>query len=149
MSRECENCIACCVYLNIDSEEFKKPQLRHCPHLNLTNPVEKNVLQYSTDEPCPCSLFGTDERYPICHDYKCAWLKGYGADQDRPDRSGILADHARGVKNAIECKPLWEDAADTEDGIATCLRLSRSSDCVALVMEFGEHRLLQVLGRPL
>ena len=149
VKRECGECVACCVYLNINKSDFKKPGLTHCPYLNLTNPIEKNVLQYSTDKPCPGSLFGKEKRYDICREYECAWKMGYGAEEDRPDKSMILADRARGIENAIECKQLAPGAADTEAGMNACLRFSRDTDCVALVFTLGEHRLKKVLGRPM
>lgn len=60
----------CCDVLGVP--ELGKPYFARCEHL-----TEKG-----------CGIYET--RPVSCRDYHCIWLKGYGEDSDRPDRSGIL-----------------------------------------------------------
>lgn len=74
--RECGECTACCVVLNIDSPEFQKPPGKPCTHLR---------------ERGGCAIHAT--LYPTCRAYHCGWryIAGLGDDW-RPDRSGVLID---------------------------------------------------------
>jgi len=77
------------------------------------------------------------------------WLRGHGAEEDRPDKSLMLVDTNRGIENACECKPLAPGHAQTEQAAATVLRICRSSGRVGLVSDFYESKLVSVVGRPL
>ena len=140
--RTCGGCVACCAYLKVKS--LSKPGFTHCPHLRLTEPIRENVMQLSSfDDGCNCKIHETkpDE----CGGYVCSWRQGYGEQQDRPDRCGILADRINEIKGAIECKPIWEHADKQERGIAAIRRLARETGKAALVTTFYETRLDSVV----
>lgn len=84
----------------------------------------------------------------VCHDYQCLWLQGYGAEEDRPDRSMMLIDNTRDVANAVVCKPLCEGADKMEAGRKAIKRISRAVGAPALVTTFKESRLAYVIGKP-
>src|SRR5690349_4258075 len=71
--RECGDCIACCVVLLIDSEEFKKPADAKCQHCSGSG----------------CSIYS--KRPEVCRTYYCLWRTSpVLAEEHRPDRVGIL-----------------------------------------------------------
>ena len=35
-------------------------------------------------------LYGLESRPGVCSSFQCAWLRGWGLDEDRPDVSGVL-----------------------------------------------------------
>ena len=73
--RECGECSACCVVLNVDTPEFQKLPGKPCAHLCARG----------------CAIHAT--RFPVCRTYHCGWryLSGL-ADDWRPDKSGVLVD---------------------------------------------------------
>jgi hypothetical protein len=137
--------VACCVYLRISA--IDKPSCTHCNKLRLSSPIEPDVLQYSSFEPERCSIYET--RPEACRAYSCAWLHGLGAEQDRPDKCGILIDTIHQIENALECKPLGPGLQDTEDAVGAVLRMCRDADAVGLVFDFCERRIMRLVGRPL
>lgn len=73
--RQCGSCYACCIYLGI--EELNKRPSVTCTHLDGSLGPETR-----------CSIYKT--RPHACSRYKCAYLNGFGNDQDRPDKTGLL-----------------------------------------------------------
>lgn len=146
-SRVCGECIACCVYLRINAPALKKQGMEHCPHLRLSEPVRPDVAQYSTDEPQPCRIY--ENRPEVCGGYSCLWRLGHGADDDRPDRSGMLCDTLHSIEGAAECKPLGPDFENQERAVGAILRICRSTGRVGMVTNFYERRFVRVVGRPL
>ena len=141
--RDCGECIACCSYLRIPALE--KEGFEHCKHLDLLEPVQKDVLQLSAG--CDsCKIY--NDRPEVCKAYSCLWLSGYGEESDRPDKSKMLIDTLHRIDNAIECKPLSEDAADSARGRRAVRRMSRQAQKVALVTTFHETKLHRVVGKP-
>jgi hypothetical protein len=117
--------------------------MRHCPHVEADEPeiVGERVCYTGKG----CKIHGKHPK--TCSGYKCAWLKGHGAEEDRPDKCGVLMDNSKGVKNAIECKPVWEGAAEEPAGQRAIERVSRDMDVPALVTSFYERRLVRVVGK--
>ncbi len=73
--RECGECSACCVVLNVDTPEFQKLPGKPCSHLCAQG----------------CAIHET--RFPVCRAYHCGWRYLAGLPEDwRPDRSGVLVD---------------------------------------------------------
>ena len=74
--RQCGDCSACCVVLNVDTPEFQKMPGKPCAHLCAGG---------------GCAIHAT--RFPVCREYHCAWryLASLG-EEWRPDRSGVLVD---------------------------------------------------------
>lgn len=72
--RSCGECYACCVWLGI--EELYKWPGRACQHLSGVNPCGR------------CTIY--EKRPAACSEYSCGWRWGLLADEDRPDKSGVL-----------------------------------------------------------
>lgn len=73
ITRQCADCHACCVYTQIDEGEFHKPACVACPFLDHG-----------------CSIHNTPKMPKVCSDFQCAWLRGHGSGNDRPDKSKVL-----------------------------------------------------------
>ncbi len=69
-NRVCGDCQACCYATRID--ELKKPAFTRCN------------LQCDTG----CSEYAS--RPDECRDYKCTWLIGFGNEEARPDKLGVM-----------------------------------------------------------
>lgn len=143
--RTCGDCIVCCVYPRI--KELNKKGLTHCSNLNLIDPIQRNTLQYSSHDCGNCKIY--NDRPEPCKQYSCLWLQGFGLEEDRPDRSFILADTTHSIDNAIECKPLSEEAVTSEKSLDTVIRLSRETGRVALLTTFYETKIARVIGKPI
>jgi hypothetical protein len=55
-------------------KELGKPRGEKCPHQ--ASGIGCSIYVYRPRE---------------CREYRCGWLLGFGADEDRPDRSGVVA----------------------------------------------------------
>jgi hypothetical protein len=73
VTRQCGACDICCTVAQVEGVGFRKPAWQAC--------------KYSCDG---CVLYNRDERPTICSQFQCAWLRGAGLEQDRPDNSGIM-----------------------------------------------------------
>lgn len=71
--RECGECTACCVELDIDAPDLKKPDGAACPHMIPA---------------AGCGIFAG--RPSLCRHWYCGWRIMAVSDALRPDRSGIL-----------------------------------------------------------
>lgn len=143
--RTCGDCIVCCVYPRIS--ELNKRGMSHCVNLDLVDPIQENILQYSAHDCKNCKIYKT--RPEACQKYSCLWLQGFGLEEDRPDRSLILADTTHRIDNAIECKPLSEEAVTNQKALDTVIRLSRETGKVALLTTFYETKIARVIGKPI
>ena len=142
--RECGDCIVCCVYLKINVPELQKEGMRHCPYVQADEPeIPGKQVCYNGEG---CMIYG--KHPPVCKGYNCAWLKGHGEEEDRPDRCGVLMDNLKGVQNAVECKPIWDGAAEQPAGQKAIERVSESMGVPALVTSFYERHLVRVVGEP-
>lgn len=134
--RTCGQCVACCTYLRV--AEIQKEGLTRCPHLLpggdlFTGPGEHN---------CTIPL----DRPETCKGYRCTWLDGHGHENDRPDRSGVLIDRTKRIGGAVECKPLRQEATDTDQGKLAISRVCNDAGMVGLVLSWCEQRLVRVEG---
>lgn len=128
--RECGTCQACCTYLPVSA--IGKPALTPCPNLGECDGGN-------------CTIY--DTRPEACSGYSCMWLYGYGAEEDRPDRCGVLIDNLLPIANAIQAKPIRAGAGSSDAGNAAIYRMSRQRNQPALVAEFPETRMVRVVGR--
>ena len=147
VERNCGDCIVCCVYSRIDVPEFQKESMTHCPHLKLPGPIKENTIYYSGAGLKNCKVFGTDKHPKCCTDYDCAWKKGHGLEEDRPDRTLILFDAAHHIDNALEAKPLKEFQEETEEGKEVIDRMSKSTKMPVIVLNFYERTIQRIVGR--
>ena len=135
--RSCGECVACCVYLKIS--ELNKPGLTPCQHL------KELTGEHTCSTEGGCSVY--EDKPTVCRDYRCLWLNGHGAEEDRPDKSGLLMDTIHQVGNAIECKPIWEGADKQTAGLKAIYRMSQSTGKPVLVTTYRETRLSYVVGQ--
>ncbi len=163
MKRYCGNCVACCVYPNVDQEGVKKEALYPCSKLidseSLVPPVvieegkTKDMPLFESKHYClpgnkNCTIYKRRPR--CCFNYRCVWLEGHGEENDRPDKCGILFDtisRTGYIENSIIAKPLWFGADEEKVGIKAIENISRSMKVPVLVVQFTEFRLLRVVGR--
>jgi len=74
--RACGACTACCEVLQVD--ELRKPARQLCEH---AKPAHGGS----------CGIWGDRERQPpLCRAWHCLWRKGMGAEEERPDQSGVM-----------------------------------------------------------
>ena len=136
-TRTCGDCTVCCAYLRINHAQLKKPGLTPCPRLR-----DSSGDGYNGGG---CSIYG---EYPsTCRDYRCSWLLGEGAEEDRPDLCGVLIDTVLPIDNCLQAKPIRKGAGDSELGDAAIHRMSRSSGKPVLVARFPETQMVRVVGR--
>ena len=75
--RVCGSCTACCKTPDLNTPEYYKPQGVWCKHCAIGQ---------------GCKIY--DKRPLDCQNFECEWLKGYGSEEERPDRFHIILDHA-------------------------------------------------------
>jgi hypothetical protein len=71
--RKCGECEVCCEIAEVKEGDFFKPAFQKCKH-----------------QCNGCAIFGKLERPGICNSYQCSWLRGFGNEEDRPDKNGIM-----------------------------------------------------------
>jgi Fe-S-cluster containining protein len=74
--RVCGTCGACCKVYKID-EPFQKAAGAWCTHWKRGS---------------GCAIYA--DRPETCRRYRCAWIKGFGRDEDRPDATRVVIDSA-------------------------------------------------------
>lgn len=141
--RVCGDCIACCTYTIV--KEIKKPGLTHCPHAEISDNLKNNLTFTGKSECGNCKIYET--RPKPCKEYECAWLWGYGKDEDRPDRCGMIIDTILNIPNLLEAKALRLGAEDTKEGILAVERISRDINRPAAVSPYGMLKTIRVIGR--
>ena len=138
VGRNCGTCVACCVYFKI--ADLGKPALTPCSKLAAgctdcgTAPADNN-----------CTIY--EDRPEVCKGYSCMWLYGYGEDEDRPDKSGMILDNATPVANVLRGLPMQEGADNTERGNLAINRISRDRNQPVMVCGWPETRIIRVVGR--
>lgn len=87
LSRSCGSCTACCGALAV--RELEKRAHTPCLFCN---------------EGAGCRIY---ERRPDgCRQFCCEWLKGFGAEEDRPDKTGVVLDFVHGELGGVF--QMWE-----------------------------------------
>jgi len=110
LNRSCGGCTACCKTHAVF--EIKKPTGKWCPHCDTSR---------------GCSIYPNHPR--ACKDFKCAWLRGFGEDGNRPDCTKIILDFH--VTDAlIKILQIWEVNGGT-------LRGSFAKESAQLALENG------------
>lgn len=118
MGRECGGCTVCCYIGGVP--ELKKPPHHACPHVTAKG----------------CGIYGQKIRPKTCNTFRCAWLRGIGSEDDRPDKSGVmLATHGtpRGLVGfAIEAKPF----ALRRSGLNAVVEFARESKLPVIASDY-------------
>jgi len=71
--RQCGECEVCCEIAEVKEDDFFKPAFQKCPH-----------------QCGGCAIYGKLQRPGICNAYQCSWLRGFGIEEDRPDKNSIM-----------------------------------------------------------
>lgn len=74
--RPCGDCFACCVWLGFNDPPINKHSGQSCKMLDGRDPERRCTIYKSRPE--------------TCVKYVCAWKVGIGADDQRPNQSGLL-----------------------------------------------------------
>ena len=113
--RECGECTACCVILNVT--QFAAPSGVPCRHLN-----------------GGCGIYNIRPQTP-CRGFTCGWLEGHFDEEDRPDKSGAIVWGAKSDgKNMVVVSKL--------EGMEPPKRMLdhlKSATVPVRVQEFGEE----------
>lgn len=125
--RTCGDCQACCTYLPVS--EVGSEALKDCPHQCASG----------------CSIY--EDRPEVCKGYSCAWRYGLGAEQDRPDKTGMLIDNLLRINGALQAKPMHEGAWEDVKAKRAVHRMSRQSRLPVLVAGYPETHIVEVVGR--
>ena len=149
MSRECGECMACCIYYRVETPNWTKPAFVPCNKLvDIPDMQEEPTPGRYTSSSCQnCTIYDDPDKPSICDEFKCYWLLGHGDEEDRPDKSGIIVDRSKQIENAHEAKAIWRDAENTPEGKATLERMSKSLGTPVLAIAFGELKITRVVGR--
>lgn len=86
--RQCGGCTACCTTHEV--REIHKPVGQQCQFCS---------------EGVGCKVY--EHRPKGCRDFVCEWIKGFGPEDSRPDRSGIVADLQNPVLETV-LLTIWE-----------------------------------------
>jgi len=141
--RECGECTACCVFLLIDDEGFKKPADQACSHM-----IEKGG----------CKIYS--ERPSVCQNWYCAWrFMAQLGEEWRPDRSGILL---RSDEEGIIFQPIREPkevltseraleliGGGIEQGISLSMSIPTKKGFRSYSMPLNEHLDVAIRSRSL
>jgi len=76
--RDCGECKACCILPAIKEPTLDKPAGVRCKNLKKEDSACDSCTIYK-DRPAPCAAF------------KCLWLRGFGDENDRPDKSKVMS----------------------------------------------------------
>lgn len=136
LKRECGECSACCVWFDFDINGTHKPMQTPCKEL--CNEMDGTHSCNGTNN---CGIYET--RPKPCREYICAWLYGYGNEEDRPDKSGIMLDNIEWVPGAIVAKQMWRSAYATKAGEGAIRRISEQMDKPVLILSTN-----WVIGKP-
>ena len=84
-----------------------------------------------------------DTRPKMCAEYRCSWIRGIGAEKDRPGISDILIDR-RMTRHGycLVAKQLKPGAAMTAAGGHALKRAGRDSGMLVLVLDFDDTDLV-------
>jgi len=141
--RTCGDCIACCSYMII--KEINKLGLTPCQHAELISNLTAKLAFTGKSKCGNCKIY--EFRPKSCKGYECAWLWGYGKEEDRPDRCGMIIDTTLNIPNLVEAKALREGAEDTKEGRLAVERISRDINRPVAVSPYGYLKTIRVIGR--
>lgn len=88
--RVCGSCTACCKAPALNMPEYSKPQGVWCQYCVIGQ---------------GCTIYDTRPR--ACQNFECEWLKGYGSEEERPDRFRIILDHAIRSPDSSVSADVW------------------------------------------
>jgi hypothetical protein len=116
--RKCGGCKACCTINGI--EELDKPIRTHCP-----NECEVGCTVYPNHP-------------PSCQTFKCVWIRGFGSDNERPDKLGLFVEERAGPPDGRQMvvKEIQRGAVTSSKGWDYISRLKRASGLNMYIMDW-------------
>ncbi len=125
--RKCGGCTACCRMYISDS----------------LTPNLKSACKYVQHRGCP--LYGQIARPSPCPQYSCGWLRGYGNERNRPDRTGVYFEVRKvDLFSGYTIILIWRDDRFDNDYLDTLLYDSLREGYIAAVITREEHVSLYV-----
>lgn len=119
IKRLCGTCTACCVETEFNTPEFSKEYMKPCQYLCETG----------------CGIY--EKRFPVCKEYNCLWLQGYGTEIERPNITGIISNITTiNGGTWVSVRELGEDALTTT-GKSFVIDLVIKHQIPIIVREFG------------
>ena len=125
MTRHCGPCAACCTADPVRSSfddriNVNKPAGTRCPY------------QCGGDTPARGMCSVHEEKPRCCAIYMCAWLDGFGAEEDRPDLAGVIAEVARDALGRPRLAFLGPAPgfSETDPGFVAAIAWWRGADAV-------------------
>jgi|SRR6056300_780454 len=126
--RNCGECNVCCVVpeMTVADHGFSKKSFVRCP--KLSGIISDKQCTIYKDRPTKCSQF------------TCLWIKGFGNENDRPDKNNLLL-----FKNRIN-NGNWIFAIETkEDSILKnkeiLIEVSKKSDTAIIIQKFNSKKI--------
>lgn len=122
MMRKCDECHVCCIEPSLVYEELNinKPVREPCPFLDLNVSCNK------------CKIY---ERRPktFCEDFYCSWILGFGEEEDRPDKNGVLT-YTQKINNGfwIIVLEVEENGLKKSKNIITNLMKKHNTACIVV-----------------
>ena len=91
-----------------------------------------------------CSIFNTTIPNS-CDTYKCYWLAGYGFNEHRPDKSGVLIDYREfSYGKYLTARPVYENATKSIEGL-DCINHAAQNDLI-LVLDLKAENIKCISG---
>jgi Fe-S-cluster containining protein len=124
ISRECGGCTACCTVCEI--LELDKPIRTKCEH-------ECEI---------GCAIY--ENRPKTCQLFFCAWLRGFGTEDERPDKLGLFIEDRSGPPDGMQffVKEVCKGAANKPKAIDCLKRLKTRSGRNVYLMDWNMDRLI-------
>lgn len=88
-TRQCGGCTACCTTHEV--REIHKPVCQPCQFC---------------EEGVGCKVYGHHPKG--CREFVCEWIKGFGPEDSRPDRSGVVLDLQESPALGTATLTIWE-----------------------------------------
>lgn len=132
-TRSCGECSACCTVLGVVDLEPPKPDYTRCVDCRPSG---------------GCARY--DTRPPTCAGYVCGWLHGWGADEDRPDKLGLILEPwnkpADGGGPGVIAREVRPGAFETR-AAGKLLEPIRLRTLIYVIMEGGKRMCVGPEGR--
>lgn len=113
--RHCGECTVCCEVAEVQD---LKPAWTPCPH-------QRSSPQGS------CAIYGLAERPHVCLTFQCQWRRGFGLEDWRPDRVGVMLS--------------VNDLPDGRFGLAMETRPGAVLDAAHVLVQFARLIMLPIL----
>jgi len=135
VTRDCGNCVACCIWSRV--KEINKPELTPCQYLKKGAIEGKNCQN--------CTIYETEPQ--ACKDYFCAWIAGYGEEEDQPNRCGVLIDpQITEFGLVLFARDMWKGASKMDMGKKAIKRISEEMNLIVLIADEKSLKIKRIEG---